>query len=90
MGKFEENIREAMDMSKVKEVAQVLSSMWDRGDNFMKLAEYAMSDEREACAKIAQEHGEFCHREVDNGGSADLRERAEGACYVAEKIRQRS
>lgn len=40
-------------MTETKEVARELSDMWDKGHNFMKLAEYAMSAEREACAEVA-------------------------------------
>ena len=41
----------------VKELARELSAMWDKGHNFMGLAHYAMSVEREACAHVALHHG---------------------------------
>ncbi len=50
----------------------------------------ALRDERAACAEIAQAHGEFCHKEAQNGGSPDLRERGNGATYIAGQIRDRS
>jgi hypothetical protein len=53
-------------------------------------AEDALSREREACAAIADKHREFCDREARNGGHPSLRERAEGAAYIAKCIRERT
>ncbi len=49
----------------------------------------AVEFEREECAKIAQQHGEFCRDEARAGGALVLYERADGAYYIASKIRER-
>ena len=36
----------------------------------------AVEAEREACARIAHDHGEFCRSEAMNGGHVSLHERA--------------
>ncbi len=52
-----------------------------------KAVNEAVEFEREECAKIAQQHGEFCENEARAGGASVLRERAEGAFHIAAKIR---
>ena len=46
--------------------------------------------EREACAALAFDHGDFCLREAQQGGSEDLRERAKGGWHIGERIRART
>lgn len=50
----------------------------------------AIAAERWTCAEIAQQHGEFCHKEAQNGGHPSLHERGNGATYIAGKIRERA
>ena len=50
----------------------------------------AIAAEREACAKIAIDHAEFCRKEFYNGGHESLDERASGAAWIAELIRKSS
>ncbi len=58
-------------------------------EQIVDLVKAAVEAEREACAVIAQKHGEFCHREARNGGSIDLHERGDGAIHIAALIRSR-
>ena len=50
----------------------------------------AVAAEREAGAKIAIDHAEFCRKEFHSGGHESLDERASGAAWIAELIRRRS
>jgi len=56
----------------------------------LRMLRLAVADEREACIEIAQQHGEFCRKEAQNGGHPSLYERGTGATHIADKIRARA
>jgi len=81
-----------MDITTMVESWQIqIPGMTDtQRDTIARHIEVHVNGERERCAKIAKDHGEFCHTEARNGGSPQLWERGTGANYIAEKILSRS